>query len=605
MMRPGSVLLADTAVGSSTTSRFLPEDPLQAGWNSGHVAPSWIWRCALKRLRCPLSLPLRWLLERTPDSLATHKEATRKHHQLIRLAKRSHFTEHLNNNAHNSKELFCIVKELSNPSANVNDVPPSQKLCDALSTFLYQKIATIHDSLNTTPPPDPTPDNSSDADRLTTWTHVDDAETRKTMNSIHSGSPSDPCPHHVYNKADSTIAPQLRKIINLSFDIATFLDSWKHADIQALLKKPKADLNDLKNFRPISLLPFPAKVIEKIVNTQLTHYLEDNSILDPSQSGFRCNHSTETALLATTDDIRQQMDNGETSALIPLDLSAAFDTVCHRTLVTRLHEAGIQDKAFNWISSFLSGRTQRVRLSPFCSEATNLICGVPQGSSLSPTLFNVYMAALAQLALQHNLSILSYTDDTQLILSLTNDPHTAKANLHEGLKSIAEIYKWILTETRKTVTQALVSSRLDYGNALYTGIPEKDIQRLQCIQNASAGLILDISRQCHISHHLKDLHWLPVDRRITFKLLTHAHKALHNAGPAYLNNRLNFYVPSRQLRSANLSLAIVPRFQRKTSGGRSFSYLAAKTWNSLPTPQRQTQDLLTFRRLLKTWLFDQ
>ncbi|KAJ1167687.1 hypothetical protein NDU88_008076 [Pleurodeles waltl] len=336
-------------------------------------------------------LKKKWILEHTPNSLPTLKEANREHHQLIRLAKRSHFTERLNNNAHDCKELFCIVKELSNP--NVNDVPPSQKLCDDLSTFFYQKIAAIHDSFNTSPPPDPTPNNSSHADRLTTWTHVDVAETLKTMNSIHSGSPSDPFPHHVFNKADVTIAPQLCKIINLSFP-----DSWKHAEIQPLLKKPKADLNDLKNFRPISLLPFPAKVIEKIVNAHLTHYLEDNSTLDPSQSGFRRNHSTETVLLAATDDIRQQMDKGETSALILLDLSAAFDTVCHRTLLTRLHEAAIQDKALNWISSFLSGRTRRVRLSPFRSEATNLICGVPQGSSLSPTLFNVYMAPRAQLA---------------------------------------------------------------------------------------------------------------------------------------------------------------------------------------------------------------
>ncbi|KAJ1089603.1 hypothetical protein NDU88_002754 [Pleurodeles waltl] len=180
------------------------------------------------------------------------------------------------------------------------------------------------------------------------------------------------------------------------------------------------------------------------------------------------------------------------------------------------------------------------------------------------------MAPLAQLAHQHNLNILSYADNTQLILSLTKDPRTAKANLHEGMKSIAEwmrnsrlklksdktevlilgrtpsawddswwptslgapptptdharnlgfildsslsmskqvnavssscyytlrmlrrIYKWMPTETRRTVTQALVSSRLDYGNALYTGIPAKNIQRLQRIQNASAQLVLDV-----------------------------------------------------------------------------------------------------------------
>ncbi|KAJ1215788.1 hypothetical protein NDU88_003395 [Pleurodeles waltl] len=377
------------------------------------------------------------------------------------------------------------------------------------------------------------------------------------------------------------------------------------------------------------------------------------------------------------------MDNGETTALILLDLSAAFDTVYHRTLKTRLHEIGIQGKALDWIISFLSGRTQRVRLPPFRSEATNIICGVPQGSSLSPTLFNIYMAALAQVAQQHNLNILTYADDTHLILLLTKDPHTAKSNLHEGMESVAEwmknsrlklnsdkmevlilgptpsawddswwptalgtpptptnharnlgfvldssltmskqvnavssscyntlrmlcrIFKWIPIETRRTVTQALVSSRLDYGNALYTGIQAKDLLHLQRIQNASALLILDIPCRSHISHHLRNLHWLPVDKRITFKLLTHAHKALHDTGLTYLNNRLSFYTPTRQLRSANLALTVVPRIQRKTSGGRSFSYLAAKTWNTLPANLRQTQDLLTFRRLVKPWLFDQ
>ncbi|KAJ1167686.1 hypothetical protein NDU88_008075 [Pleurodeles waltl] len=177
-------------------------------------------------------------------------------------------------------------------------------------------------------------------------------------------------------------------------------------------------------------------------------------------------------------------------------------------------------------------------------------------------------------------------------LTMSKPVNAVSSSCFNTLCMLRRIYKWIPTETRKTVTKALVSSRLDYGNTLYTVIPAKDIKRLQSIQNASARLILDIPRRCHISHHLKDLHWLPVDKRITFKLLTHAHKALHDAGPAYLNNRLNFYVPSRQLRSANLSLAIAPRIQCKTSGGRSFSYLAAKTWNSFPTSLRQTQNLL-------------
>ncbi|KAJ1155851.1 hypothetical protein NDU88_008576 [Pleurodeles waltl] len=132
------------------------------------------------------------------------------------------------------------------------------------------------------------------------------------------------------------------------------------------------------------------------------------------------------------------MDNGETVALNLLDLSAAFDTVCHRTLITRLRSTGIQGQALDWIASFLSNRSQRVYLPPFRSEPTEIICGVPQGSSLSPTLFNVYMSPLANIVRKHDIIITSYADDTQLILSLTKDPASAKTNLQEGMKDVAD-----------------------------------------------------------------------------------------------------------------------------------------------------------------------
>ncbi|KAJ1110543.1 hypothetical protein NDU88_007894 [Pleurodeles waltl] len=623
-----------------------------------------------------------WRKDRTADNMAALKNATRKHHHLIRTAKRNFFTDRLDKNSHNSRELFSIVKEFSNPSANANAVTPSQDLCESLATFFHRKISDLHDSFghqtqpNTTEPTSPTI-------TLNNWTHISTEETKSIMNSIHSGAPSDPCPHFIFNKADNIIAPHLQTVINSSFSSATFPEFWKHAEVNALLKKPTADPSDLKNIRPISLLPFPAKVIEKTVNKQLTTFLEDNNLLDPSQTGFRTNHSTETALISVTDDIRTLMDNGETVALILLDLSAAFDTVCHRTLITRLRSTGIQDQALDWIASFLVNRSRRVYLPPFRSEPTEIICGVPQGSSLSPTLFNVYMSPLANIVRKHDIIITSYADDTQLILSLTKDPASAKTNLQEGMKDVADwmrlsrlklnsektevlilgntpsawddswwptafgtaptpadharnlgfildplltmtkqvnavssacfltlrmlhkIFRWIPTDTRKTVTHALVTSRLDYGNTLYAGTTAKLQNRLQRIQNASARLILDVPRNSHISAHLRHLHWLPVSKRITFRLLTHAHKALHDKGPEYLNRRLNFYVPTRPLRSSGLALAAVPRIRRSTAGGRSFSFLAAKTWNSLPTSLRTTQDHSAFRRLLKTWLFEQ
>ena len=106
------------------------------------------------------------------------------------------------------------------------------------------------------------------------------------------------------------------------------------------------------------------KVPEKATNRQLTKHLELNNLLDPSKSGFRANHSTETALIAATDDIRTVLDRGEMAALILLVLSEAFNTISHHTLSNRLHQTGIQGEVLKRIASYLTERTQRILLPP-------------------------------------------------------------------------------------------------------------------------------------------------------------------------------------------------------------------------------------------------
>ena len=121
--------------------------------------------------------------------------------------------------------------------------------------------------------------------------------------------------------------------------------------MKSLFKNPSAEPGELKNFRPISLLPFPDKVLQKAINIQLSKHLETNNLLDPSQSGFRVNHSTEKALIAATDNIKMLLDRGELAALILFDRSVAFDIVSHLTLINRLHHIRIQGEALEWIAS--------------------------------------------------------------------------------------------------------------------------------------------------------------------------------------------------------------------------------------------------------------
>ena len=132
------------------------------------------------------------------------------------------------------------------------------------------------------------------------------------------------------------------------------------------------------------------------------------------------------------------------------------------------------------------------------------------------------------------------------------------------------------------------------------------IQRLQSIQNCAARLVKRHSKFDCASPLLFELHWLPVEQRITFKILLFVFKSLNGLAPFYLSDLISTYVPSRSLRSASLSLLHVPRSNQKTYGDRAFAVAAPRLWNALPIQMRQPGTALdTFKGSLKTLLFRQ
>ncbi len=159
------------------------------------------------------------------------------------------------------------------------------------------------------------------------------------------------------------------------------------------------------NFRPISVLPFISKVLEKIVFDQLQSFLSCNGISEIFQSGFKSVHSTETALLRVLNYIFVSTDSGDSVVLVVLHLSAAFDTVDHTTLISRLESyVGIKGTVLKWFLSYLTDRQFLVKLGNFSSSVANLTCGVPQGSILAPSLFSLYMLPLGSILRRHGVS---------------------------------------------------------------------------------------------------------------------------------------------------------------------------------------------------------
>ncbi len=118
----------------------------------------------------------------------------------------------------------------------------------------------------------------------------------------------------------------LTHIINTSLHTGTFPPAFKQARVSPLLKKNSLNLALLENYRPVSLLPFIAKTLERVVFNQLSLFLAQNNLLDNKQSGFKSGHSTETALLSITEALRLARAASKSSVLILLDLSAAFDS---------------------------------------------------------------------------------------------------------------------------------------------------------------------------------------------------------------------------------------------------------------------------------------
>ena len=180
--------------------------------------------------------------------------------------------------------------------------------------------------------------------------------------------------------------------------------------------------------------------------------------------------------------------------------------------------------------------------------------------------------------------------------------------LNFQLRNIARIRKYLDKDACHHVVRALITSRLDYGNSLLTGITNVQLDRLQRVQNKAARLVCGAKRREHISPYLADLHWLPVRQRINFKLLSYIYQSLNGTSPQYLSSQISLYNADSSQHFTRSKMdhtrLKIPRTNRSTLGDRAFSVIGPRLWNMLPINIRESETLSVFKKQLKTFLFD-
>lgn len=496
----------------------------------------------------------------------------------------------------------------------------------------------------------------------------------------------DPLPLSLYSCIFPSIVPFYRQVLNQSLRSGIFPDSLKLASITPLLKKPDLDKNSLKSYRPVSNLSFISKLYETAVTRQLMAHFNRHNLLDSHQSAYRKYHSVETTLMQVSSSALQHLDAGRAVFLVLLDLSAAFDTLEHTTLLHVLHdEFGISGTALSWLESYLRDRSFLVRIGSECSDRRPLRQGVPQGSVLGPILFNCFMSNLMRELRRLDVEVHSYADDTQIWIAF--DPRSPSAESIARVKLTAALdftVAWMkrrrlklncdktvflpihrtdrifdpiicdsciivpstcaknlgvifdtrldftahISSVRKTcfyhlrrlqclrylltpdhlalLVHAFITSRLDFCNSLFSGITSKNYDRLQSVQSATAKFLTGAKKFDSVSVQLERLHWLPVRKRVLFKLcLVGFHVFYSTLGyPLYvqsLKQTSNVRRSSRLGSSSLIHSSFKPRL--KTCGDRCFMASVTRCFNLLPSEIRNVSSFEAFKKQTKTYIF--
>ena len=475
------------------------------------------------------------------SGLTVHKEiyqqARNTFNMLIDSTKSVYFNRRIEEADGNPRERQKLYQSILQSSQEVKLPRHSnqRELADKFANFFHDKVEAIRLGL-------PTANKCIENNPvLVTKNHsfsVFEPVTCDELSSVVKKSPTkscqlDPLPTWVIKATLPEIVVLMRDIVNCSLKSGDVPEQMKIALVSPLLKKPSLDPEILQNYRPVSNLSFLSKVLERVVAARVITYMDSHNLHDVFQSAYKTKHSTETALLRVQNDIRNMIDRDGAAVLVLLDLSAAFDTIDHEVLLSRLQNLiGIDGIPLKWFRSYLTERKQHVCINGTRSAPQTLNYGVPQGSVLGPILFLIYILPLSHLIDRFGTPRHGYADDNQLYVSL---PVTEAASRIIDLEScLVDIQDWLTinklkgnpskTEIKLFGLQRVIDS-LDVESLVVAGVQVS----LSCGPVRNLGVYFDqtLSMESHINYIVKSATYhLRNIGRVRRRLTTSATKEL-------------------------------------------------------------------------------
>ena len=420
-------------------------------------------------------------------------------------AKKRYYNDQFAKNEHNPKKTWETLNKLLRhkskvhdmPSKFVNDADEELNGSDTISEGFNKFFTEVGEKLKQRI-------HKNDTDPLKfvqnteinmTLAQVNDNDVEQIILQLKDvGAGFDGINSKIFKRSYKPILSKLTYFFNLCLTTCIFPKPLKIAVIKPIFKS--GDKCSFHNYRPISILPFISKILEKIIYYQLFTFISQNNILTDSQFGFRNNHSTYMPIMLIQNLISEALENNECVVGIYLDLCKAFDTVDQYLLIKKLNKYGIQGNALQIITSYLSERMQTVSIDNYKGRLRNIGIGVPQGSILGPLLFIIYINDIINIDMGGQFFI--YADDTAIFFKHSNT--VALQNM--VCNALPKISDWLeanyLTlNTSKTFTQIYTKRRAEI--AIHVQINGVEIKEMEKIKYLGVLIDSDMKFTSHIN----------------------------------------------------------------------------------------------------------